>query len=293
MNSWAVFLGLGTVLVLIARQQLTSANKKTAATASTVKTTASLFEDDSSRGDPQAETPNQESGGRIVPVFVAIDESDSMVGLIESGVLGEVLKRMHLYIASDPVRDSHFRVAMCVFSEQAETVIPLTRLGYVPEFPGPETGSGLNNGSIFELLSSEINSGITQLKTAGHQILRPLVIFITQGRGFIDDWHTARARLVDETNPYRPNIVSLGYLASAQPKSHVRDLGPDVKVLRALATSEKWGLVVSDSELATDVLKKFFEALHRELFGMRLGPPSSGDFSIEGLLRIVDLPAVG
>lgn len=289
-NSWAALLGLATVLVLITRRQLTSANKKTAASASTVK--ASLFEDDSSRGDPQAETPNRESGERIVPVFVAIDESDSMVGLIESGVLGEVLTRMHLGIASDPLIDSRFRAAVCAFSEQAETLVPLTKLSYLPVPPRPKTCSGLNNGSIFELLSSEINSGITQLKTAGHQILRPLVIFITQGRGFIDDWHTARARLVDETNPYRPNIVSLGYLASAQPKSHVRDLGPDVKVLRALATSEKWGLVVSDSELATDVLKKFFEALHRELFGMRLGPPRSGDFSIEGLLRVDDPPAV-
>ena len=156
---------------------------------------------------------NQDNRRPLLPIYFLLDESGSMDA--NGGIDGtnRGLPELHATIAGDPLVADKCRIGLITFSDTAEELLPLSNLSDVQAMPGC-TATGLSNyGEAFNLLRVVIARDITNLKSQGLSVFRPVVFFISDGVPS-DDWEAAHLALMDKTNPWSPSIYSYGCMGA-------------------------------------------------------------------------------
>jgi len=153
-------------------------------------------------------------GGFVIPVYLLLDESASMDanGGIDASNRG--LPELHWRIAGDPLVSDKYRIGLITFSDIAEELLPLSNLSDVRAMPVCTAKGMANYGEAFNLLRVVIARDITNLKSQGMDVGRPIVFFITDGEP-TDDWEASYRALTDRTiNKHAPNIIPFGYVGA-------------------------------------------------------------------------------
>ena len=103
---------------------------------------------------------------------------------------------------------------MITFSDIAEELLPLSNLTNVRAMPVCTAKGMANYGEAFNLLRDVIDRDITNLKSQGMRVLRPIAILITNGEP-TDDWEASYSALTDRTiNKHAPHILLFGYMGA-------------------------------------------------------------------------------
>ena len=161
------------------------------------------------------QTSSNQVNRRIVPIYFLLDESGSMDANGGTDGTNRGLEVLHRGIAIDPWVNDNCRISLITFSNIAHEMLPLSHLADVAELPGCTANEMTNYGEAFKLLRVVIARDIANLKSEGLSVIRPVVFFISDGDPK-DDWESARLALVDEANPWRPNIFACGYTGANQ-----------------------------------------------------------------------------
>lgn len=150
---------------------------------------------------------NTIAGQEILLFYIVCDESGSMGpnGGIEE--INRSLPELHATLASDPLVVDKSRLAIIAFSDDAETILPLTRVVDVADMPGVQESGLTNYGRAFEVLTSDIERDVEAMKAQGFRVFRPCVFFMSDGEP-TDDWEPAYRHLIN--HPLRPHIVAFG-----------------------------------------------------------------------------------
>jgi uncharacterized protein YegL len=147
------------------------------------------------------------AGQELLLFYIVCDESGSMGmnGGIET--INKALPELHATIASDPLAVDKSRLAIIAFSDDAQVILPLSKLVDVSDMPGVQESGLTNFGSAFDLLGSTIETDVESLKSQGYRVYRPCVFFMSDGEP-TDLWEDAYRRLM--AHAYRPHIVAFG-----------------------------------------------------------------------------------
>ena len=98
------------------------------------------------------------------------------------------------------------------FSDDAQVALPLADISTIQHMPTLSVRGGTSFGAAFRQLKDQIARDIADLKAQGHQVFRPSVFFLTDGEATDGgSWESEYAALVDQNNPYRPQIISFGF----------------------------------------------------------------------------------
>jgi hypothetical protein len=119
-----------------------------------------------------------------------------------------------LEMSSDPTVADKIRVCIAIFSDQAKVLLPLSDLSEGVTIPAlAYEGNVRRYGPAFTLMKSLTERDIRNLGAGGHDVMRPVMIFISSGSP-TDDW---RSSYRDLTNArIRPDIFTWAVGASAQ-----------------------------------------------------------------------------
>jgi uncharacterized protein YegL len=147
------------------------------------------------------------AGQELLLFYIVCDESGSMGpnGGIEE--INKALPELHAEIAADPLAVDKSRLAIIAFSDDAELLLPLTRVSDVADMPGVQESGVTNYGKAFALLEQTITQDVDSLKAQGYRVYRPCVFFISDGEP-TDDWEPAYKSL--QANKYRPHVIAFG-----------------------------------------------------------------------------------
>lgn len=149
-----------------------------------------------------------QDGSQILPFYIVCDESYSMVEEIDG--VNRSLVDLHKAIASDLVVCDKAMIGVITFSDTAEVLVPLTRPDQLANMSGCVAKSGTSYGAAFTKIKETIETDVADLKAKNHQVLRPVVFFISDGGPQDDNWKASHDRLTDETFTARPHILSFG-----------------------------------------------------------------------------------
>jgi uncharacterized protein YegL len=147
---------------------------------------------------------------RLRPLYLVIDESDSVesTGWVE--VMNNSFPELHATIASDPLVSDAIRLGLVAFSESAEELMTLSNLADVVALPSLQARRGRKLAPVFELLEEVIKRDVEDFGP-NHKVGRPQVFLVISGEPDDSDvWRPAFDQLMDKRNRFRPDIVVLG-----------------------------------------------------------------------------------
>lgn len=191
------------------------------------------------------------SSQQVLPFYLVCDESRSMEGPpIEA--INRSLPQLHREIGSNPVVADKTRFCVIGFSHEAEVLLPLSDLSEVTAIPALEASDGTNYGAAFNLLHDTIEHDVAALKADQHQVLRPAVFFLSDGRpDDVAEWPAAHRRVTDTSWGLHPNIVAFGF-GDADPSTMQQ-----VANVRAFLADDTFG--------PAEVLGEFAQSLTRSI----------------------------
>jgi hypothetical protein len=139
-----------------------------------------------------------------------VTEPNDKSDLSYANELAEALLEM----SSDPTVADKIRVCVAIFSDQAKVLLPLSDLSEEISIPAlTYEGNVRCYGPAFTLMKNLMERDIRNLGGAGHDVMRPVMIFISGGPP-ADDW---RSSYHDLTNArIRPDIFTWAVGTSAQ-----------------------------------------------------------------------------
>lgn len=197
----------------------------------------------------------------VLPVYVVCDvtEPDDKSDLSYANELAYALLEM----SSDPTVADKIRVCIAIFSDQAKVLMPLSDLSEGISVP-PLTykGNVRRYGPAFALMKGLMERDIRNLGAGGHDVMRPVMIFISGGPP-ADDW---RSSYRDLTNArIGPEIFTWAVVTSAQGE------------LTEIATSYNFsGTTISPSVILREYARAFMSSDIRGVPDM--GHPGSAGF---------------
>lgn len=147
-----------------------------------------------------------------LPTYLVIDASSSMTP--HQGVLNATLARLHQSLAMNPRVSEFAHVCVIAFSTDPHLVIPMTEMDRVPVMPEVICAGSTEYGKAFDLVRQCIETDVSALRTAGWQVLRPAVFFLTDGAPTDRDWKSRFDRLVDPNWSRRPHVIAYGFGAA-------------------------------------------------------------------------------
>ncbi len=204
---------------------------------------------------------HDEEGALILPFYAVCDESASMSGE-PIDAINTALSELHQEIRYQPVVAEKARFSLIGFSTSAHVILPISDLSKVDTMDGVSADGSTSYGSAFTLLRQTIEQDVNMLKADGCKVYRPAVFFMSDGQPTDSDWEKALAALVDESFPYRPNIVAFGVAGAdasiigkvATLKAFMMDQGTHPAVaLREYAKTLTNSIVMSGSQGGTDM----------------------------------------
>jgi len=147
-------------------------------------------------------------GQNILPFYLVCDESASMDGE-PIDAMNSALPELHAEIGMNPVVSDKTQFGIIGFSDDAEVLLELSDLSQVTELPILTTKGATNFAAALRCLKSQIELDLNRLKSQGHKVYRPVVLFLTDGQP-TSDWESEYIELTSSTFKYRPNIVAFG-----------------------------------------------------------------------------------
>ncbi|WP_286955259.1 vWA domain-containing protein, partial [Arsenicicoccus sp. UBA2120] len=167
----------------------------------------------------------QDDKAKLLPFYLVCDVSHSMV---ESGALTEannILPSLVQALEKDPIICDKVRFGVMDFSDDARMVLPLCDLLEQTTLPQLEGRGRTSYKAAFDLLRTQIERDVNQLKADGFAVHRPAVFFLSDGAptDAEPDWKAAFAALTQYDkasgtgNRMYPNIIPFG-LQGADPR---------------------------------------------------------------------------
>ena len=154
--------------------------------------------------------------GNLLPFFLVVDVSQSMSGARIDAV-NQILPTLVDALAENPILSDKVRFGVIDFSNTATVLTPLCDLLNQSSLPGFSVRGATYYSAAFELLKSQIQTDVDQLKADGYNVYRPTVFFMSDGapnQG--DPWQAPFAELTtyDQTTntgfKYYPNLSPFG-----------------------------------------------------------------------------------
>jgi uncharacterized protein YegL len=208
-----------------------------------------------------------EAWSSVLPVYVVIDTSASLMGIIDD--VNQALAGLVDQLGSDAQISSKVRISIVSFSDQARLEMPMST-------PSSETvpllaaQGSTDYGSALRFIKELIPADIGRLKSEGERVYRPIMYFITDGMPVDQGWRNALDELEAESFGLRPTIVAMGF-GSADPT-----------VLRVLAGDVGHAFLVSQALEQRDAVQSIFVQVNSALRSTvasstagRAGPPIS------------------
>lgn len=167
----------------------------------------------------------QDDKAKLLPFYLVCDVSQSMV---ESGALQEannILPSLVQALEKDPIISDKVRFGVVDFSDDARVVLPLVDLLEQTTLPLLEGRGRTSYKAAFDLLRTQIERDVNQLKADGYAVHRPAVFFLSDGAPTDPEpeWRAAFAALTQydkasgQGNRMYPNIIPFG-LQGADPR---------------------------------------------------------------------------
>jgi uncharacterized protein YegL len=147
----------------------------------------------------------------VLPCYVAVDTSDSVTGPALDSLnveLGRLADAFH----DDSRVSGTCRLAVLTFDAEARVALPLTPANDLPAAPAlAATRPATDYEAVFRLLRRQIGRDLVGLRMAGLRPLRPLVVFVTDGRPTRGYWPPAHAALTDPAWEGASDILAFGF----------------------------------------------------------------------------------
>lgn len=164
----------------------------------------------------------QDDQQKLLPFYLVCDVSWSMV---ESGALeaaNQILPSLVKALENDPIICDKVRFGVIDFSDDAQLVLPLCDLLEQTSLPELEGRGGTSFRAAFDLVRSQIERDVSQLKADGFMVHRPAVFFLSDGvpTDLEQDWKASFEALTyyDKATGqgFRmyPNIIPFGLVGS-------------------------------------------------------------------------------
>lgn len=145
----------------------------------------------------------------VLPFYLLCDESLSLAGE-NIRAINLQLTELHADIVADPVVSDKAHFGIMAFSDDADTILPLSDLHDIKEIPQLAAGGMTNYDAAFIHAKAQITDDIDRLKAVGARVYRPAVFFISDGEPNGPDWTLSYEALVDKSFRYHPHIISFG-----------------------------------------------------------------------------------
>ena len=158
---------------------------------------------------PEVGREGADAPDMVLPFYLLCDESLSLLG-DNIRAINQQLTDLHAEIVADPVVSDKAHFGIVAFSDDADTILPLSDLHDVKEIPQLTAGGRTNYQAAFRHIKSQIVHDVERLKALGTRVYRPAVFFISDGAPNGPDWTEAYEAVVDREFAYRPNIISFG-----------------------------------------------------------------------------------
>ena len=147
------------------------------------------------------------TGQELLLFYMVLDESGSMGPNGGIQAINTALPELHATLAADPLVVDKSRLAIIAFSDNAEVILPLSKVTDVSDMPGVQEAGVTNYGQAFRLLRSTIETDVQSLKQQGYRVYRPCVFFMSDGEPS-DQWEAEYQNLMN--HEYHPGIVAFG-----------------------------------------------------------------------------------
>ena len=217
-----------------------------------------------------------EPEGRVLPIYLVVDASGSMVDYFPT--LQEGLASLREQMEESPAAAAAVRFSMILFGSKVETLMKIADFNEITSVPSFNNLGGTNFTIVFEELFRQIPLDVKILKAENYKVLRPAVFFLTDGypnEG--GDWNSAYNLLMSENNTRRPNIISFG-------------VGPaDVDTVRAVASKPQYAFIAIEGANMGLALGEFMTALQRSVVSSGVNVSSGGGLLVadpKGFTRI-------
>jgi len=123
----------------------------------------------------------QDDQSKLLPFYLVCDVSWSMVESDALTAANKILPELVAALEKDPIICDKVRFGVIDFSDDAQVLLPLCDLLEQTALPALEGRGGTSFKAAFELLRSEIERNVTQLKADGFMVHRPAVFFLSDG----------------------------------------------------------------------------------------------------------------
>ena len=194
-----------------------------------------------------------EPRGQLLPVYVVLDESDSMRPNIDE--LNQGLRSLHSALLLEPMAAAKIRMTIVGFSDTVIVRLRRADLRTIDHLEPVRTRADTRYGGVFADLLIRIPSDVALLKQEGYAVHRPAVFFLSDGQPTDEpSWRSAHAQLVDRQRvAAAPNIIACGIGAARS------------STILAVATSPQFAFVAIPGAAVGPAVAKFCAALVRSL----------------------------
>jgi uncharacterized protein YegL len=185
--------------------------------------------------------------GQVLPMYFVGDESHSMAGDPIAAV-NQGLIDLRDEVAKHPLIGKKVRFGIITFAESAQTRLELSELSEDLVLPTlAPRGRGTSYASALEALRQTIPADVALLKSAGYQVHRPSVFFLSDGLPTekAEKWQARLTDLKDPSFRERPNILAFG----------VGDADPEV--IGQLASSPRYGFMMASGASTAGAIAEF------------------------------------
>jgi uncharacterized protein YegL len=190
---------------------------------------------------------------KIFPVYFVADESASMQPWIAE--LNEGLKSLLDTLHTESFAASKVRFAILGFSDTMTCHLEPSDLRHLRKMPELGAYNSTSYESAFRDLRHRIPEDIVALKTGGYLVLRPAIVFLTDGAPNAEEpWRDALVELKRAEFREHPNIIAFGIGEEADPK-----------VIREIASREEYALVTAKGSDVGNAVANFMLALTQSL----------------------------
>ena len=149
---------------------------------------------------------------KCLPTYLVLDTSGSME--LYADVLNHTLDQLYQTLITSPKVSEFAYLSIITFNEKAYVVLPMTDIDRVPGLPQISCAGGTHYGEAFRAVRERIDVDIPALRTAGKEVLRPVVFLLTDGEPLDPDWHESFLDLVDKEWQRYPNVITYGFGAA-------------------------------------------------------------------------------
>jgi uncharacterized protein YegL len=222
-----------------------------------------------------------ETRGHLLPVYVLVDESDSMKGYVDD--LNAGLRSLHEALLAAPMAAAKVRFSVLGFSDTVVTRLHLADLRRVDRLPAIKSRAKTYYGAAFAALLTMIPQDVQALKRDRYAVHRPAVFFLSDGLPTdAGHWPDTHRRLVDRvSNRAAPNIIACG-IGAAQ-----------AAVILAVATDERFAFVsIAGTHIGREIAKFCTALTHSLVLSSRLLGSDNAELFVnppEGFRMAIDV----